>query len=807
MNTIQMKIKRLIITLSSLFALLFILGSASILGVTFYFSKDLPDYRQLKNYDPPTTTRFYTADGKLLQEYATERRQFVPIHAIPNRIKNAFIAAEDKNFYDHPGIDFLSILRAAGKNLMNVGRGKPLVGGSTITQQVVKNFLLTKEQSITRKVKEAILSFRITQAFSKERILELYLNDIYLGAGSYGVAAAALNYFNKSIDELAIEEAALLAGLPKAPGRDDPKRNYNGALKRRNYVIKRMYEDKHITHEEYQHALATPITLRKRDKTQRLYAPYFAEAVRLELIETFDEKELYEGGLFIRTTINPKLQQYAESALQHGLISYDRRHGYRNHIAHINLPHPSTNTTPSHWKTKLNNIPDPQHLNSWHTAVVLEYNNTNTIIGLKDGTTGTIPFKHIKWARAYIHDNARGPAIKHPSDLLKRGDVIVVSKLDKANTYALKQIPEINGALIALDPHTGKILAMMGGYSNEDNQFNRATQANRQPGSAFKTFAYLAALEKGFSPTSIIVDAEIEFDQGDNLPTWSPQNYSGDYYGPSTLRLGLERSRNAMSVRLAQLLGLEHIIEICKRFKINLNPNNNFSIVLGTAETTLLNISTAYAMLVNGGKKITPTLVERIQNKDGKTIRKRDIRPCINCNITSLNTPPPIIKDIRKNITDPHSAYQITSILEGVIKRGTGMKARSLNKTLGGKTGTTNKSIDNWFIGFSPDLVVGVYVGFDKPRSLGKRETGASVALPIFINFMKKALKNKPDIPFRIPTGIQLVRIDKTNGQLPTPNTPTKDIILEAFKPGQTPTQNTHHKKTKTKNINTGGLY
>lgn len=793
--TKKIKTRKIIIAIGTIIATGILSLSIMILGITSYYSKDLPDYRQLANYTPPTTTRLYANNGNLLEEYAIEKRLFVPIGAMPKRLINAFIAAEDKNFYNHPGIDFISIIRAGVKNLMNLGQKKPLAGGSTITQQVVKNFLLTKEQSYSRKIKEAILSFRITQAFSKERILELYLNEIYLGASSYGVAAAALNYFNKSINELSVEEAAMLAGLPKAPGRDNPHRNYNGALKRRNYVIKRMYENNLISYDEYKAATDTPITLQKRDAADIINASYFSEHVRRTIIKNYDENTLYKDGLTIFTTLNAKLQKYAEMALQEGLIQYDKRHGWRGPIKKLTLPKEITPDSPEAWLEPLNTITIISKPDNWHKAIVLETNDPHAVIGLDNGTTGKIKLRHLSWARKHLSDNAKGPRPETLTDVLHKGDVIFAKPLNEhPGFYALRQIPKINGAIIAMDPHTGRILAMGGGFT-DNSQFNRATQAKRQPGSAFKPFVYLTALENGFSPTDIIIDAEIEFDQGYDLPDWKPQNYSGDFYGPSTLRLGIERSRNAMTVRLAQILGLNKVIEVYKRFNINDNPPRNYSIVLGSAETSLLNITNAYAILANGGKEVSASVIERIQNRNGHTIYKRDARECPKCNLkkqTLFNTSnidiPPVIEDTRPQLTDPLSTYQIVSMMEGVIQRGTGTSAKHLGLTLAGKTGTTNSSIDNWFIGFSPNLVVGVYTGFDSPKTLGKNETGATTALPIFIQFMKEALDKKTDVPFRIPPEIELVRVNKETGLLPSPNSSASTTILEAFKPGEAPT-------------------
>ena len=755
-----------------------VIGGGAVVYIIYLYSSDLPDYGQLAKYDPPVVTRLYAADGRLLEEYAHENRLFVPINAIPKRLINAFLAAEDKNFYSHPGIDLYSLMRAMIQNINNYKQNKSLVGGSTITQQVVKNFLLTKERSVSRKVKEAILSFRISQIYSKDRILELYLNQIYLGGGSYGVASAALNYFNKSMDELTIEESAFLAAQPKAPSNYDPKRNYDRAKQRRDWVIERMAEDQFISGEEAKIAISRPLQLREKDPESVVKAEFFAESVRKEIDEMYDSETLYEGGLAVRTTLDPHMQKIAEKAFRKGLISYDKRHGYRK------TPHLDSI---SQWQKELKKVKFPVALAPWTAAVVLKLERQDVVIGLQDGSKGAMPLEEMKWARTVVNK---------PSDVVSVGDIVTVEPVDsKKHTYGLRQIPEVNGGFVAMDPHTGRVLAMMGGYYWGGSTFNRAIQAKRQPGSAFKPFVYLAAMESNFTPASIILDGPIELSQGAGLPMWKPKNYSGDFLGPTTLRRGVEKSRNTMTVRLAQRLGINKIMEVSQRFGINAHPLKNYSTVLGAAETTLLDLTNAYAMIVNGGKRIKPTLIERIQDRNGKTIYKRDSRVCNDCMVTSptqtSSVIAPVVEDNRETVTDPRTAYQMVSILEGVIQRGTAVAAKKLNRTLGGKTGTTNNSYDTWFIGFSPDLVVGTYLGFDNPRTLGKKETGASAALPVFINFMGEALKDTPDIPFRIPEGIKLVKIDTLTGKAPEAGTPPEHIIYEAFKVGTEPQENT----------------
>ncbi len=756
-----------------------------------YFSKDLPDYRTLEEYNPPIVTRLYASDGKLLAEYAIERRVYVPLSAIPKTVIQAFLSAEDKDFYSHPGVDFRGLARAVVTNLENFGEGRSMVGGSTITQQVVKNFLLSNEKTVTRKIREAILSFRITQTFSKDRILELYLNEIYLGQGSYGVAAAALNYFNKSLDELTVEEAAFLAALPKAPANYDPRFHYDRAKARRDAGLMRMAEDGYITEAEARSYMQIPITVRKRDATEIARADFFAEEVRRELAEKYGSNVLYEGGLYVKTTLDPELQKWADRALRDALIAYDRRHGYRGPIAKI--------TDMTHAQAKLveygrQEIPryDGERL-----AVVTQVEPEKARITFDDNTTAVIPLAEVKWARRKLDNNSRGPKITSVADVLAIGDVIVAKPVDaKQGVYGLQQIPEINGGLVALDPHSGRVLAMSGGYSYGGTEFNRVTQARRQPGSAFKPFVYLTALENGFNPSSVVLDAPVSLSQGEGLPMWTPQNYKDEYLGPTTLRVGLEKSRNTMTVRLAQALGIENMMQTAERFGIYDQTQRNFSVVLGAQETTLLRLTNAYAMLVNGGKKVAPSLIERIDDRNGKTIFRRDTRPCTRCvqqgHTTVLEATPPLPADTREQIVDPRVAYQVTYMMQGVVERGTATKAKVIGKPLAGKTGTTNDSRDVWFIGFSPDLVAGIYVGFDQPRSLGGRETGGSTALPGFVEFMQHALENVPSKPFRVPSGINFVKVNLKTGRPPLPDYftgqyPEGPTILEAFKEGEDP--------------------
>jgi penicillin-binding protein 1A len=781
---------RVLLTFIGMLFILAIIGVGGLIYVFHKFGQDLPDYRQLGYYEPKVMTRVHAGDGRLLAEYAIEKRVFVPIRAMPRRVVNAFLSAEDKNFYSHQGIDFIGVARSVIINVKNLGKQRRMVGASTITQQVAKNILLTNEVTWERKFKEAILAFRIERAVTKDRILELYLNEIYLGYGSYGVATAALNYFDKPLDQLNIAEAAYLAALPKAPNNYHPLKRPDAAITRRDWVVGRMLEDGNISAEEAAIARAEPLTIRKRSETKFVTAEYFAEEVRRELAKRYGSEKLYKGGLSVRTTLNPKLQEIADRALRNGLLSYDRRHGWRGPLMHLDKTEPD-----QPWLKRLTAIKPMPGLGSWKLALVLELKKAAAVIGLADGTNGLISLDQMQWARPWVKNEKLGPRVKYPSDVLVKGDVIAVEALleDKEGsaypqgTYGLRQIPEIEGALVALDPHTGRILAMSGGYDYAKSQFNRVTQAKRQPGSAFKPFVYLAALDSGYSPSTLILDAPFVIDQGPDLPKWRPANYTKKFYGPSTMRLGVEKSRNLMTVRLAQTIGMDKVSEYASRFGLIANMPKRLAMSLGAGETTLLNLTAGYAMLVNGGKKITPTLIDRIQDRHGRKVFSHDVRTCSECSPSFWTSQPvPLLTNTREQLTDPASAYQIVSMLKGVVDRGTGRSIRTIGKPLGGKTGTTNKSVDAWFIGFSPDLAVGVFSGFDEPRSLGKREQGASVAAPIFKAFMKEALADSTATPFRIPSGIRLVRVNATTGR--PARRDDRKVILEAFKPGTVPT-------------------
>lgn len=779
---------------SSLLTLLsWVAVSASVLivagaGVAIYamnqIGQDLPDYRHLANYTPPNVTRIHAGDGRLLAEYAKEKRVFVPIDAIPVRVKNAFVAAEDQRFYSHLGVDPFGIVRAAVAYAQNYGTGRRPQGASTITQQVAKNFLLTNEVSIERKAKEAILAMRMEKAFSKDQILELYLNEIFLGFRSYGVAAASLNYFDKALEDLTISEAAFLAGLPKAPSRYDPRRKYEEAIIRRDYVIGRMLTDGFITQDEAKIAYNEPLTIANRQAAEFAKADFFTEEVRRELVARFGEEGFYEGGLSVRTTVDPILQAAADRVLREGLVDYDRRHGWQGPLAQIDL-------ATTDWQSYLSEFDPGFELLDWQTGVVLASGGQSADVGLLDGSTIQLQTRHLNWARKRLENGNLGPEISSASQVLSAGDVITVTFLppddaDPEGIWALRQRPEIEGAIVAINPHNGRVLAMSGGFSYRQSKFNRATQAKRQPGSAFKPFVYLAAFEAGRTPSTIVLDAPVTIDQGPGLPKWKPANYSDQFYGPSTLRLGIEKSRNLMTARLAQDIGMDRVVDLSERFGIASGLGRNLAASLGSNEIDLLSLTTGYAMLVNGGHKIEPALVERIQDRFGTTVMRRDERECLGClQAVWAEQEPPEIADTRPLVTDPRYAFQMVHVMEGVVERGTGVRAAKLGRPLAGKTGTTNESRDAWFVGFSPDLAVGVYAGYDLPQSLGRRETGASVALPIWTAFMEAALANEPILPFRRPDGLRFVNVDAKTGLLPGGS--SQSIISEAFIPGTEP--------------------
>ncbi len=805
------------------------LVGAGILGWVYSVTRDLPAPRELKTYEPPITSRVHAGDGTLVAEFARQHRVFIPKEELPNRVIQAFLSAEDKDFYEHNGIDPKGIIRGV---ILNGIRGRRITGGSTITQQTVKNMLVGSERSIVRKVREAFVARRLESIFTKDQILELYLNEIYLGGRSYGVGAAAINYFGKPLRDLTIAEAALLGAMPKAPGKVNPYRRADAAVARRNWVISRMAVNGYITEEEAEEAQKEPLTTVDGLRSDEVLASaYFVEEVRRDILRRakegelkgvdFDpyaeeaeqqvaaEKLLYEEGLSVRSTLDSRFQLAAQTALQMGLETYDRRTKfYRGPFAKIEKP-------TDDWDNALFEISTPSGSGHWKKAVVLAVDDKAVKLGLEENKTGWLAEESRKWVKTYKSADGK-------SSGLKVGDVILVTQQLPPNVlertimdevtpkedapYHVRQLPGVEGALIAMDPHTGRVLSMAGGYSFWRSQYNRAVQAYRQPGSSFKPVVYAAALDsidpktgKNFTPASTVLDAPFVVDTPQGL--WKPGNYAaGSFYGESTLRLGIEKSRNLMTARLAQDVGMEKIAEYGRKLGIYpyppadateeearriLGPQTYLSRTLGAGDTTPIKMATAYAMFVNGGKRIEPVFLDRIQDRYGKTIQRRKTQECVDCNAPWSGQLPPVFEDMREQVLDPITAYQTVSLMEGVVQRGTASRLRVIGKPVAGKTGTTNDYMDAWFVGFSPDLVVAVWVGYDTPQTLGNGESGGRVAAPIFRDFMMKALQEAPSMPFRLPSGVRLVKVDAKTGKLPDHN--TRVTILEAFKPGTEP--------------------
>jgi len=767
------------------------LALAAAAGVAIYISslvKDLPDYEVLAKYEPPVTTRIHASDGSLMAEFAHERRLYIPIQAIPDRVKAAFLSAEDKNFYSHPGIDPIGLVRAVITNAQNLGTGRRPVGASTITQQVAKNFLLSSDQTIERKVREMLLAFRIERAYSKDRILELYLNEIFFGLGAYGIAGAALTYFDKSVNELTIAEAAYLAALPRGPSNYHPFRHTERAIERRNWVIDQMHENGYVTAEEAEKAKASPLGVTpRRGGTYLFAAEYFTEEVRRQLIARYGEDALYEGGLSVRTTLDPGLQLMARKALQHGLMKYDTLRGYRGPITTVGIE--------GDWGKPLFEVPELGDVPEWKVAVVLDADESGLKIGLRpeakvsgaigdERVEGSVALDDMKWALRHTVDGKMVKA-KSPAEVLKAGDVVYVeAKKDAPGQYELRQLPEIGGALVAMDPHTGRVLALVGGFSYSASEFNRATQAYRQPGSSFKPIVYSAALDNGYTPASVVLDAPIRVVQGNQV--WEPKNYGGEFAGPSTLRVGIERSRNLMTVRLANDMGMNLVVEYAERFGVYDHLQPYLPMALGAGETTVMRMVSAYAVMANGGKQIRPSLIDRIQDRYGKTVYKHDDRGCEGCVAEEWKSQSePTLIDNSEQVLDPMTAYQITSMMEGVVQRGTGYVIHDLGYPIAGKTGTTNDEKDAWFIGYTRDLVVGVFMGYDQPRPMGHGSTGGGLAAPIFKEFMAQALEGTTPKDFPIPAGMKLIAVDRKTGMRSEPGAP--GAIIEAFKPGTGP--------------------
>jgi len=748
-------LRNILISLISLLMLLLI----TIFTILWTYSNNIPDYKFLMNYKPPVSSKVYSGNGELVADFSREKRIFIPYNSIPKKVIHSFLSAEDKNFFSHPGVDAKGVLRAFLNNITNILSSKRLEGASTITQQVAKNFLLTNEVSLNRKIKEAILAFRIERALSKERILELYLNQIYLGSGAYGVAAASLEYFDKSIKDLNYSQAALLAALPKAPSRYNPYQNIELAKFRRNLVLKNLLDNDYIDLKEYEKLKNEKIILNKSKKIFLEDAQYYIEDVRKNIIKTLTYDKVYNQGFNINTPINLKLQKIATETLREGLILYDQRKGWRGSLTNKKYS--------DNWFKDLDKFRLEKSL-KWELAIIKRINKFSVDIETENKLEGVIEYKDISWTK------------KEFNNLFNKGDIVYVKNI-KDNKFSLKQLPKINGGIVVMDPYTGRVLALSGGFSFKISEFNRATQALRQPGSAFKPFIYAIALENNFTPSSIILDAPLVLEQGSDLKMWKPENYGKKFYGPSTLRVGLEKSRNLMTVRIAQNLGINKIINFSKDLGIYENPDELLSISLGSAETTLLKLTSAYSVFLNGGKLVNPIIIDRIQDSEGKTIFNNEKRKCTNCDqISYLSNDYPDIKNNHKQIFSPQTAFQMTSILEGVVERGTGKKLRELKLNIAGKTGTTNNNTDTWFIGYTSNLLIGVYIGADNPKPLGKYETGSKTALPVFKDFVKKAVNKSDARPFKAAEGIVMMVIDPKTGE--KANFSSKNTIIEVYK-------------------------
>ena len=731
----------------------------------WYFSIGLPDYKKLSNYEPPISSRVYSENSKLIAEYALEKRLFIPFEAIPEKVINSFLSAEDKNFFSHPGIDAKGIIRAIIKNLGNVAKNKRLEGASTITQQVAKNFLLTNEVSMKRKIKEAILAFRIERAYTKERILELYLNQIYLGQGTYGIAAASLEYFDKPIKDLNYSESALLAALPKAPSKYNPYRYPKVAKFRRNLVLQNLAENNFISKKDLEKLKDSKLILKKRKIEIVNEANSYTEEVRRLVKNIYGFEKLYSQGLTIKTPLNINYQIQALKSFRKGIEQYDTRRGWRGPIAN--------KFRDKNWQNKIDQYKLDPTLN-WELAEIVSLNNYEirfkTINKKKKKFEGSLNLKDIEWTLKQK---------KTIEDSYQVGDILFVKKIN--NTWKIKQYPKVDGGIIAINPFTGEVLALVGGFNFKSSEFNRATQAKRQPGSAFKPIVYAAALENKFAPNSVILDAPFVESQGVGLKNWKPENYGKKFYGPSTFRKGIEYSRNLMTVRIAKNIGLKEILKLSKELNIYDDIPELLSVSLGAAETSLMSLASAYAPFVNGGKKIEPKLISRIQDRRGNTIFLKKNRECVGCDkFVNNDEILPKILSTNKKVMSETTAYQMNSILQGTVERGTAKKLRNLKVPLAGKTGTTNDNNDAWFIGFSSNLIVGVYVGYDNPKTLGKNETGSKVALPIFKDFVENALFKEDFKDFEIPENIYLTSINYDTGIKSAPG--EKNSIIEALK-------------------------
>ena len=773
--------------LAGVFSFLAISGIAAIGGVglvVWMYSRDLPSHESLAAYAPATLSRVFSGEGDLIAEFARERRIFVPSDEIPDMVKKAFVAAEDQHFYSHGGLDFTGIARAAVANLEAMRRGSTqLQGGSTITQQVMKNFLLTSDRSIERKIKEAILSVRIEQAMSKDRILELYLNEIFLGQNAYGVAAAAQRYFGKTLENLTLAEAAYLAALPQAPSVLHPIRQHDRAVARRNYVLRQMLDNGFVTQEQHDAAAAQPLaTVLDESIAAQIATPapmdHFSEEVRRQMVGALGETAVFEGGLTIHATIDPRMQQAAAAALRRQLEDYDRNLGYRGPVAQLDDFDPADTEG---WRAALSAVEAPRDIPGWRLGVVLSVGEREALVGFEDGQGG-IPFSDVRgWAR-----RPDGAAPRRPSDVFAPGDVIQAMAVLAADGrtvqhWSLRQVPAVEGAFMAMDVETGRVLAMQGGFSYGNSVFNRATQALRQPGSSFKPFVYAAALDRGYTPSTVILDAPVTVDTGAGL--WRPQNSSGRYYGPAPMRIGLEMSRNLMTIRLAQEIGMETVAEYAERFGVYHDMPPLLSYSLGAGETTLSQMVSAYAMFANGGRQITPTLVDRVQDRRGRTIWKHNAQLCESCRAADPRRLPDPVQ-AGSTIMDPVTAFQITSMLRGVTTRGTAARPfANVPVPVAGKTGTTNDARDVWFVGFTPRIAAGCYIGYDEPKPLGRNAFGGTLCAPAVAEFFKAVYETRAPGQFEEPDGVMHVAVNRWSGR-PGGG---PDAIDEVFRIGQGP--------------------
>nr|WP_246566939.1 PBP1A family penicillin-binding protein [Gemmobacter fulvus] len=774
-------------------ALLFI--ALSIGAVFWIYSRDLPSHESLAQYTPPTISRIYDGEGRMIDEFAEERRLFVPIEDVPDLIKHAFVSAEDKNFYTHKGYDARGIL-AAGIEAVT-SRGQNVRGASTITQQVMKNFLLGGERKAERKIKEIILATRLEETLSKDKILELYLNEIFLGQNSYGVAAAAQTYFNKSLVQLAPHEAAMLASMPQAPGEYHPVRAKERVTQRRNYVLREMWQNGYIDEATYLSEKDMPLkSVQNGDYPAfRNGLPprdYFTDEIRRQLSGSFGQQEFFGGGLAIRATVDPELQEAAAKALRAGLERYDRGQGVWRGTRKT-LPVEQL-TSQDAWRAALADVEVPRDIAGWHPAVVLELGESSARIGIEgvdeDADGHFIPAEDVTWARKRLKDGKLGKKARVPADLLDVGDVVLVRAVTSDDDgsfkrWSLRQVPEVQGAFMAMDVFSGRVLAMQGGFSYQDSVFNRTTQAARQPGSSFKPFVYAAALDSGFTPATIVVDAPIELNTPQGL--WRPKNASNKFYGPTPLRTGIEQSRNLMTVRIAQEIGMETVAGYAERFGVYDRMQAFLSNSLGSQETTLFKMVAAYAMFANGGERVEPTLVDRVQDRYGKSVYRHDLRKCEDCSLGTLpKGAAPRISSSRERVMDPITAYQLTSMMQGVVERGT---ARGINLPVpvAGKTGTTNDAKDVWFIGYTSNIAAGCYIGYDNPRTLGSSASGGGFCGPVFESFMRTAIKKYGGGKFAVPPGGYFIKIDRFTGARLSDDAQGDHVVSEYFREGEDP--------------------